>query len=371
MVATDQGQLTATLAAERRDALVGRLFGAVINALDVSCIYVGDRLGLYRALAEAGAVTSTELAAKTGASERYVREWLEQQAATGLLDVEDARADATARRYHLPAGHDEVLLDRDSLNYLTGFVRLAVDVTRPLPALLEAFRTGAGVPFRDYGADLVEGIAQANRPMFLNLLGQEWLPKVPDVHARLQADPPARVADIGCGTGWSSIALARAYPKVQVDGLDLDAPSIDIARANTAQAGLADRVRFQVRDAADPPAAGRYDLVTAFETLHDMARPVEALRGMRDLAAGGGAVIVADERVGEAFSAPGDDIERLNYGFSVLHCLPVGMAESPSAGTGTVMRPPALRRYAAEAGFRDVQILPIENDFWRFYRLVP
>ncbi len=125
------------------------------------------------------------------------------------------------------------------------------------------------------------------------------------------------------------------------------------------------------RDAAYPGLAGGYDLVTAFETIHDMAQPIEALRKMRGLVNDRGTVVIADERVGEAFSAPGDDVERLNYGFSVLHCLAVGMAESPSAATGTVMRPPTLRRYAEEAGFRAVEILPIENDFWRFYRLVP
>ena len=358
-------------ATERRDALVGRLFGSVLGTLDILSIYVGDRLGLYQALADLGAATPAQLAAQTGTDERYIREWLEQQAVSDLLVVEDAQVEATARRYSLPAGHDEVLLERDSLSYLTGLLRLAVGVSRPLPALLEAYRSGGGVPYSDYGADTCEGIAEVNRPMFLNQLGSVWLPAMADVHARLQADPPARVADVGCGTGWSSIAIARAYPKVQVDGLDVDEASIVRARANAAAAGVADRVTFAVRDAADPRLAGRYDLVTAFETIHDMAQPVEALQSMRALAGPGGAVLIGDERVGETFIAPGDDIERLNYGFSVLHCLPVGMAESPSAGTGTVMRPDTLRRYAADAGFQGVEVLPIEHDFWWFYRLTP
>jgi len=356
---------------ERRDALVGRLFEAAIGTLDVFSIYVGDRLGLYQALADRSSATSSELAAATGTHERYVREWLEQQAATGILEVEDAQLDATARRYRLPAGHREVLLERDSLNWLGGLLRLAVGATRPLPALLRAFREGGGVPYPDYGPDTLEGIAEMNRPMFLNLMGTAWLPAVPDLHARLQADPPARVADVGCGAGWSSIGIARAYPKAQVHGFDSDEASISLARANAVTAGLTERVTFAVRDAAYPGLAGGYNLVTAFETIHDMAQPVEALRKMRDLVADGGVVMVADERVGDQFTAPGDDIERLNYGFSVLHCLAVGMADSPSAGTGTVMRPPTLRRYAAEAGFRAVEVLPIENDFWRFYRLVP
>ena len=227
------------------------------------------------------------------------------------------------------------------------------------------------MPYAAYGLDTREGIAEMNRPMFINLLGSEWLPAIPEVHARLQADPPARVADVGCGTGWSSIVIGRSYPTVRVDGLDLDEASIATAQANARQAGVADRVRFELRDAADPQLAGQYNLVTAFETLHDMARPVEALRAMRGLLAEDGSVLIADERVAETFAAPGGEIDRFNYGWSILHCLPASRAESPSAATGTVMRPPLLRRYAAEAGFRDVQVLPIQNDFWRFYRLVP
>ena len=355
---------------EQRDALVERLFRANLALLDVLTVYLGDRLGLYRALAEGGPARPAELAARTGTHERYVREWLEQQATSGFLTVDDPDAEAGQRRYALPDGHAEVLTDRDSLSYLAPLGRFHVGVGQRLPELLEAFRTGAGVAYLGYSADAREGQADVNRTMFINLLAQEWLPAVPDVHARLQADPPARVADLGCGTGWSSIALARAYPGVRVDGFDLDEPSIELARANAAAAGVADRVTFHPRDASDPSLAGSYDLVMAFECVHDMGRPAEALRTMRRLAGARGAVLVADERVAERFGAFGDDAERLMYAWSVLFCLPTGLADAPSVGTGTVMRPGTLRGYAAEAGFRAVEVLPIENDFWRFYRLV-
>jgi len=352
---------------QRQDELVGRLFEAVLGMNDLYLIYIGDRLGFYRTLAEAGKVTPAELAAATGTHERYVREWLGQQAVTGILEVEGKEA----RRYGIPDGHEEVLTERDSLNYLAPFARMMVGMVRPLPAVMEAFRSGGGVPYAEYDADFCEGQAEMNRVQFINLLGGEWLPAVPDVHARLLDDPPARVADVACGTGWSSIALAGAYPKVRVDGFDLDEYSIELADKNLAGSGLEDRVRFEVRDAADPNLAGSYDLVTVFEAIHDMARPVDALRAIRGLLTENATVIVADERVAEKFTAPGDELERLMYGYSVLHCLPVGMSEQPSAATGTAMRPETLRRYAAEAGFHSVEILPIENDFWRFYRLTP
>jgi 2-polyprenyl-3-methyl-5-hydroxy-6-metoxy-1,4-benzoquinol methylase len=355
---------------QRREALVERVFGSCIGFMEILSIYVGDRLGFYRALADDGGATASQLADATGTNERYTREWLEQQAVAGILEVEDADPEPEERRYRLPEGHDEVLLERDSLYYVAPFAQQMVGITRPLPAVLEAYRTGGGVPYPEYGEDMREGIAYGNRPMYVNLMGTEWLPAIPDVHERLQADPPTQVADVGCGTGWSSISIARAYPKAQVDGFDLDEDSIAEAKANAEAEGLADRVTFQVRDAADPELSGRYDLAIAIECIHDMSRPVEALGAMRSIVGNDGAVLVVDERVGEDFVAPSDEIERLMYGYSIVHCLPVGMAELPSAGTGTVMRPATLRRYANEAGFSRVEILPIENDLWRFYRLV-
>jgi SAM-dependent methyltransferase len=158
---------------------------------------------------------------------------------------------------------------------------------------------------------------------------------------------------------------------VFVDAIDEDAASIDSARGNVAVAGLSNRVRPAVQDASDPRLAGRYDLVTIFEALHDMNHPVEALRAARGLLAEGGGVVIADARVAERFTAPGDELERLNYGFSVLHCLVVGSLDEDSAGTGTVIRPDTVRAYAAESGFARVDVLPIEHDFWRFYRLTP
>lgn len=353
-----------------RDALVGRLFEAALGTFDLAALHVGERLGLYAALAD-GPLTAPGLAAATKTATRYVREWLEQQAVTGVLAVDDPEASEDERRYSLPSGHREVLLHPESLAFMAPVARAMMGITAQTPRLLDVFRTGEGLSWEAYGADVREAQASMNRPMFANLLGPEWLASIPDVHARLRSDPPARVADIAVGGGWSAIAMARAYPKIRVDGLDLDPASIELARANLATTEVADRVTFAVRDAADPGLSGRYDLATIFEAVHDFSQPVAVLRAVRSLLAPGGSLLVADERVAERFTAPGDEVERFMYGWSFLLCLPNGLADDASAGTGTVMRPDVLRRYATEAGFGRVDVLPIEADFWRFYRLIP
>jgi 2-polyprenyl-3-methyl-5-hydroxy-6-metoxy-1,4-benzoquinol methylase len=218
---------------------------------------------------------------------------------------------------------------------------------------------------------LHEAQAAFTRPLFENLLGTEWLPAIAQVHERLLADPPARVADIACGQGRSSIEIARAYPKVQVDGIDSDHASVERARENVAGSGVEDRVTFQERDAADAELAGRYDLVTIFEALHDMSYPVDVLRAARGLLGDGGVMVIGDERTQDSFTAPASEIERLYYGFSLFHCLPVGMVGEGATGTGTVIRAETVKRYADEAGFSSCEVLPIENDFWRFYLLRP
>jgi 2-polyprenyl-3-methyl-5-hydroxy-6-metoxy-1,4-benzoquinol methylase len=362
---------TARPAEARRDELVERLFGSALGALDLLCVYLGDRLGLYKVLADAGPSSSAELASAAGVNERYAREWLEQQAMTGILEAVDPDASDAERLYAVPAGHGEVLLDAGSLNHMAPLAQLLVACALPIHAVAAAFGTGEGVPYADYGADLHEGVARANRPLFDNLLATEWLPAVPAIHDRLNGDPPARVADVACGLGRSSIAIARAYPKVTVDGIDLDQASITRAQQLLPASGVDDRVAFHCQDAAHAELSGRYDLVTIFEALHDMSYPVDGLRTARLLLSEGGRVLVGDEKAAERFALDAGDVERLYYGFSVLHCLPVGMVGENAAGTGTVMREDTVRGYAEEAGFAACEVAPIESDLWRFYVLTP
>ena len=355
--------------ANATEALAARLFKATIDTLEIASVHLGGQLGYYRALADGGDATPGELAALTGTTERYAREWLEQQAVAGFLTVDAPNAAANERRYRLPAAHCAVFVDDEDLSYLTPLATLAIGVLSPMEALLQAYRTGGGVRYEDYGSDLRAAIGAINRPQFLHLLAG-WLASIPGVDARLRAAPPARVADVGCGTAQSSIAIARAYPQVSVDAIDVDAASIETARANVVAAGLTDRVRPVVRDASEHDLGGRYDLVTIFEGLHDMPRPVDALIAARTMLADGGSVVIADEGVGDEFAAPGSDWDRYHYGWSVVSCLPGVMGDPRTAATGAVLRPATLRRFATEAGFREVETLTIKTDFWRFYRLL-
>jgi SAM-dependent methyltransferase len=343
-----------------------RMLGAVLGTQEVMAAYLGDRLGWYRSLADHGPATSAELAERTGTAERYAREWLEHQAAAGWVTVDDPAKPATQRRFTLPAGHAEVLVDEMSLNYMAPIARLVAAVGPHLGALVEVYRTGGGLSWATLGDEAREAQAAQNRPLFLRMLG-EYLAQVPAIDTRLRAG--GRVADIGCGFGWSSIGIALAYPDVTVDGYDLDAPSIEAARRNAFEAGVADRVRFHAIDAATVDDQG-YDLVTAFECIHDMSDPVGVLTSMRRLAGDDGVVMVMDERAAESFQGQAaDEIERLLYGFSLTCCLPDGMSHPPAVGTGTVMRPSTLAEYAKGAGLPVFEVLPIEHDFFRFYRL--
>lgn len=224
------------------------------------------------------------------------------------------------------------------------------------------------MPYHAYGHSFRDGQAGINKPAFLHDLTAQWLPAVTDLHDRLRkATPAARIADVGCGAGWSTIALAQAYPQAHVAGYDLDAASIADAQRNAVARGI--DVRFARADAAALAAEGPFDLILVLEALHDMSDPAKVLAALRSALVSDGSVIVADERVAERFTAPGDAIERMMYGWSVSHCLLVAMSEQPSAATGTAIRPETVRACAAEAGLKQVEILPIENDLFRFYRL--
>jgi 2-polyprenyl-3-methyl-5-hydroxy-6-metoxy-1,4-benzoquinol methylase len=347
------------------DALSARLLQSTIHALELFGIYLGKELGLYAALHAAGPLTAPGLARLAGIAPRYAREWLEQQAVAGLLEVEPGDG-ADVRRYVLPEEHVAVLVSETHPAHLVPLAQMVAGIGAALPRVVEAYRTGGGVAYPEFGAAFRAGQAGVNRPAFAADLVDRWIPAIPDLHAALRTEH-LRVADVGCGAGWSTLAMAQAFPGADVVGFDADAASIADARRHAADADVV--VRFELSDAAAIAADGSFDLVLVLEALHDMARPVEALRAMRAALVRGGSVLVADEKVADRFQAPGDELERLMYGWSIVHCLPVAMAESPSAAIGTVMRADTVRALAAAAGLPRVDIVPVDGGFFRLYRL--
>lgn len=356
MASTDPASRTA-------EDVAGQVLTATLGAFTTLSIYVGERMGLYRALLD-GPATPEELADRAGIDARYAREWLEMQAVDGLLDV----IDGPPRRFSMSEAVGEVMTDVESLNHIAPLPRLVAAAGSRLPELQEAYRTGGGVSWDDFGDDARQSQEALNRP-WLDRAMPEAFAGIPDLDALLRR-PGARVADVGSGAGWSSIGLARAYPGLTVSGYDVDGPSVLAARANAAGAGVAERVSFIEADADRLAADGPFDLVLACECIHDLSRPVEVLRAARAGLAPGGVMVVMDEAVEDTFTAPAGEIERLMYGFSMFICLPDGRSSVPSAATGAVIRRPILEKYALEAGFAAVEVLPIEPfNTWRFYRL--
>lgn len=349
------------------DAVAEHVFETVVASGETMAMALGHRLGWYAAMAGGEPTTAAQLARATGTHERYCREWLEQQAASGMLDVAAPSSD-TDRRFVLPPPVAEVMTDADSLAYLAPLARMFATAARDYELVAVAARTGGGVSWEAHGAEMRESQAEANRPAFLSLMA-DWLSSMPDVVERLSA-PGARIADVGCGYGWSTVAMARAFSRAQVDGFDVDAASVVAARAIAEGEGLADRVRVTEADVATLSPDGGYDLVTAFECIHDMPDPVGVLAAMREMAGDDGAVMVMDERTADELAAPAELYERFLYGVSLFVCLPDGLSTPGSVGTGTVMRPSVLRGYAQAAGFSDIEVLDVDNDFFRFYRLL-
>jgi SAM-dependent methyltransferase len=326
-VEIDEGKLGAFM-----NQAVGEL-GATLGA---ALVVIGDQLGLYKAMAGAGALTSTQVAERTGTAERYVREWLNAQAAGGYVTY-----DPETRTYTLPAEQALALADESSPFFLCGAFQGFTSLVRDEPKIREAFKSGAGVGWHEHHHDLFEGTERFFRTGYNAHLIAEWIPALDGVEARLRAG--IRVADVGCGLGASTILMAKAFPASQFAGFDYHEESIEAARRRASDAGVADRVRFEVAPASD--FTGSYDFVTMFDCLHDMGDPVGAARHVHSVLDKDGTWLIVEPFAGDTVEENLNPVGRVYYGASTLVCTPASLSQEVGLGLGA---------QAGEARLRDV-----------------
>jgi len=323
---------------------VHRLLGAMTGAATTAMVAVGDQLGLYRALADGGPATPDELAARTGTAERYLREWLSQQAAAGFVAYREGDG-----RYTLPAEAAAVLADEASPAFLAGGATITRGWFAGIDRLAQAFRTGSGIGWHEQDPAVFEGTERFFRPGYTASLTTQWVPALPGVADRLAAG--GRVADVGCGHGVAAILLARAYPQASVHGYDFHDRSIQVARQRAGQAGLGGRIRFEPLDATSYPADG-FDLICLLDTLHDLGDPAAALAHARKALAPGGVVLVVEPNAADSYEANlVSPLAALNYAASTFQCTPAALAQPGGVALGAQAGPAAVRQLAGDAGF--------------------
>lgn len=350
--------------------LVGRVIGDAGGALILPLALLGDRLGLFAALADAESpVTAGELAKHTGLAERYLQEWLLAMATAGYVTytgAADGDESARAARYRLSPEQVQAFTNPDSPAYVAGAFQNITAGTRVLDRLTEAFRTGAGIGWHEQHEDMFEGTERFFRPGYLANLTQSWIPALADMEEKLTSG--ARVADVGCGFGASTIIMAQAYPKSTFDGIDYHKPSIEAAAGRAEAAGVAGRVTFRVASATD--LDGRYDLITFFDCLHDMPDPVGALRAVRSATATGGCVMLVEPMSWDSVEECFNPLGKVLAAASAFICLPSGLSAAPAYGLGNQAGPARTCEVAREAGFSSAQLVT-STDFNRVYELRP
>jgi 2-polyprenyl-3-methyl-5-hydroxy-6-metoxy-1,4-benzoquinol methylase len=333
----------AALDAAKLEQFVARAVEEVGATVGAALVVMGDRLGLYRALAGAGALTPAELAARTATAERYVREWLNAQAAGGYVKYH-----ADEGRYSLPPEQAVALTDEDSSAYLPGFFQIALGSVVDSHRIIEAAREGHGFGWHEHNHDVHEGCERFFRPGYNANLVDAWLPALDGVVARLEQG--ARVADVGCGHGASTILMAEAFPSSTFVGSDYHVGSIETARERAEAAGVADRVRFETAPAAGYSGQG-YDLVTMFDCLHDMGDPVGAARHVLDTLAPDGTWMIVEPAAGDRVEDNLNPVGRAYYGFSTLLCTPASLSQDVGLALGAQAGPARIAQVVSEAGF--------------------
>jgi SAM-dependent methyltransferase len=326
---------------------VMKAVGEMGAAMNAALILVGDKLGLYKAMAGAGPMTSAELASKTGTLERYVREWLAAEAAGGFVVY-----NAATEKYTLPPEQAMALADETSPVFLPGFFEIVAACVKDEPKITEAFRSGKGVGWHEHDHGLFAGTERFFRPNYRAHLIGEWIPALGDTESKLKAG--ARVADVGCGLGTSTILMAQAYPKSTFVGFDYHPKSIDMAREAAAKAGVSDRVKFDVAKAKDYPGKD-YQLVAFFDCLHDMGDPEGAARHVRDTLAPNGAWMIVEPFAHDKLENNLNPIGRVFYAASTMLCTPASLSQEVGLGLGAQAGEGRLAKIMHSAGFTKVR----------------
>ena len=323
-------------------AFLGQVVGDLGGYAGILMAYVGDRLGLYKAMAEADSVTSVELAERTGTAERYVRDWLVNQAAGGYVEY-----DALTGRYRLPPEQAVALTDEGSPAFVGGAFQVMASTAPSLPRILDNVRTGAGMAWGEHTPDLFEGTERFFKPGYLGNLVQAWLPALDGVTEKLEAG--ASVADVGCGHGASTIVTAQAFPNSRFIGYDSHEPSIERARQAAEEAGVADRVTFEAAESTSFPG-GNYDLIAFFDCLHDMAEPERAVERAYETLKPGGTVLLVEPMAGRRVEENFNSVGRVYSAASVLVCTPNAI-DGGGKGIGTIASDDEEARLFDAAGF--------------------
>ncbi len=325
------------------EAFMGKALGDMGAIISAPLMVIGEKLGLYRAMAGAGPLTSAQLAERTGAGERYVREWLANQAAGGYVSY-----DAGTDTFTLPDEHALALADEDSPFYILGVFESIASLYADEDKILEAFRTGAGFGWHEHDHRLFRGTERFFRPGYRAHLVAEWLPALDGVTEKLERG--ARVADVGCGHGASTVIMAQAFPNSEFYGFDYHAPSIERAREAAEEAGVADRIRFKVASGKDYPGRG-FDLVCVFDCLHDMGDPVGASAHVLETLDGDGTWMIVEPMAGDDLASNLNPVGRVFYGASTVICTPASLAQEVGLALGAQAGEARIRDVVTQGGF--------------------
>ncbi len=321
------------------------------NTLRGAMLYIGDRLGLFKALAHGQWVTLEELAQQTGYTTRYLREWLGSMVTGNYLAY-----DPQSRSYRLPAEFVPVLADEDSPYFAGGIIQLSVPFVSMAPKIIEAFRCGGGCPEESFPLETWEGMERMTMPWYKHFLVQHWIPSLDGVKEKLQAG--GSVLDFGCGSGLAAIMMAKAFPEAQVYGCDFHAPSIERARANAEAAGVGDRVRFEVSD-SDALAGKKFDFVTTFVVIHDATDPQQMMKDLRESTADDGTYLMVELNLSQELHENMNLFGRVMYPQSTLYCMTCSLSHG-GEGLGAVMGEDRARQMAEAAGFSRFRKVPSE-----------